>query len=63
MHHLIWYGKLAKAHIKEANKIHPNTRNNKAKILNQTTFINSWKQANIPIMDSYNIFILKDLFC
>ncbi len=33
---LIWYGKLAEAHIKEGNKIHPNTRNNKAKILNQT---------------------------
>ena len=41
MHHLIWYGKLAEAHIKEAhikegNKIHPNTRNNKTEILNQT---------------------------
>jgi hypothetical protein len=36
MHHLIWYGKLAEAHIKEGNKIHPNTRNNKTEILNQT---------------------------
>ena len=32
---LDWYGKLAKAHIKEGNKIHPNTRNNKTEILNQ----------------------------
>jgi hypothetical protein len=31
-------------HKAEGNKIHPNTRNNKAEILNQTTFINSWKQ-------------------
>ena len=37
LHHLTWYGKLAEAYIKEDNKIHPNTRNNKAKILNQTT--------------------------
>ena len=37
MHHSIWYGKIDEAHIKEGNKIHPNTRNNKAKILNQTT--------------------------
>jgi hypothetical protein len=44
MHHLIWYGKLAEAHIKEDNKIHANTRNNKTEILNQTTFINSWKR-------------------
>jgi hypothetical protein len=35
---------LAEAHIKEGNKIHPNTRNSKTKIFNQTTFINSWKQ-------------------
>jgi hypothetical protein len=44
IHHLIWYGKLAEAHIKEGNKIHANTRNNKTEILNQTTFINSWKR-------------------
>ena len=36
MHHLIWYGKLAEAHIKEGDEIHPNTRNNKTEILNQT---------------------------
>ena len=33
---LDWYGKLGEAHIKEGNKIHPNTRNNKTEILNQT---------------------------
>ncbi len=32
---MVW--KLGEAYIKEDNKIHPNTRNNKAKILNQTT--------------------------
>ncbi len=32
---MVW--KLGEAYIKESNKIHPNTRNNKAKILNQTT--------------------------
>ena len=32
---MVW--KLGEAYIKKDNKIHPNTRNNKAKILNQTT--------------------------
>jgi hypothetical protein len=26
--------------------IHPNTRNNKSEILNETTFINSWEQVD-----------------
>jgi hypothetical protein len=39
---MVW--KIAEAHIKEGNKIHANTRNNKTEILNQTTFINSWKR-------------------
>ena len=76
---MVW--KLGEAYIKEGNKIHLNTRNNKAKILNQTTLsipgnkmtttmmltnkLLEWKQGvvNIPIMDSYNIFILKYLSC
>ena len=32
---MVW--KLGEAYIKEGKKIHPNIRNNKAKILNQTT--------------------------
>ena len=41
---MVW--KLGEVYIKEGNKIHPNTRNNKTEILilNQTTFINSWKR-------------------
>ncbi|HEX5891616.1 MAG TPA: hypothetical protein VFY41_02025 [Nitrososphaeraceae archaeon] len=41
---MVW--KLGEAHIKEINKIHPNTRNNKSEILNETTFINSWEQVD-----------------
>ena len=36
--------KLGEAHIKEGNKIHPNTRNNKTEILTDATFINSWEE-------------------
>ncbi len=39
---MVW--KLGEAHIKEGNRIHPNTRNNKSEILNENTFINSWEQ-------------------
>ena len=39
---MVW--KPGEAHKKEGNKIHANTRNNKTEILNQTTFIISWKQ-------------------
>ena len=39
---MVW--KLGEAHIKEGNRIHPNTRNNNTEILNETTFINSWEQ-------------------
>jgi hypothetical protein len=35
----VW--KLGEAHTKEGNRIHPNTRNNKTEIVNDTTFINS----------------------
>ena len=38
----VW--KLGEAHIKEGNKIHPNTRNNKMEMVNDTTFINSWEE-------------------
>jgi hypothetical protein len=38
----VW--KLGEAHAKEGNKIHPNTRNNKTEIVNDTTFINSWEE-------------------
>lgn len=41
---MVW--KLGEAHIKEGNRIHPNTRNNKSEILNETTFINSWEQVD-----------------
>lgn len=41
---MVW--KLGEAHIKEGNRIHPNTRNNNTEILNETTFINSWKQVD-----------------
>lgn len=41
---MVW--KLDEAHIKEGNRIHPNTRNNKSEILNETTFINSWEQVD-----------------
>lgn len=41
---MVW--KLVEAHIKEGNRIHPNTRNNKSEILNETTFINSWEQVD-----------------
>ena len=36
---MVW--KLGEEHIKEGNRIHPNTRNNKSEILNETAFINS----------------------
>lgn len=38
--------KLGEAHIKEGNRIHPNTRNANTEILNETTFINSWEQVD-----------------
>ena len=41
---MVW--KLGEAHIKEGNRIHPNTRNNNTEILNETTFINSWEQVD-----------------
>lgn len=41
---MVW--KLVETHIKEGNRIHPNTRNNKSEILNETTFINSWEQVD-----------------
>ena len=41
---MVW--KLGEAHIKEGNRIHPNTRNNKSEILNENTFINSWEQVD-----------------
>ena len=41
----VW--KLGEAHIKEGNKIHPNTRNNKTEMVNDTTFINSWKEEDM----------------
>jgi hypothetical protein len=50
MHHLIWYGKLAKAHIKEGNKIHANTRNNKTEILNQTTLSIAGNETTMIMM-------------
>jgi hypothetical protein len=50
MHHLIWYGKLAKAHIKEGNKIHANTRNNKTQILNQTTLSIAGNETTMIMM-------------
>jgi hypothetical protein len=41
---MVW--KLGEAHIKEGNRIHPNTRNNNTEILNETTFINRWEQVD-----------------
>src|ERR687890_2374212 len=41
---MVW--KLGEAHIKEGNRIHPNTRNNNTELLNETTFINSWEQVD-----------------
>ena len=41
----VW--KLGEAHIKEGNKIHPNTRNNKTEMVNDTTFINSWEEEDM----------------
>jgi hypothetical protein len=38
----VW--KLGEAHAKDGDKIHPNTRNNKTEIVNETTFINSWEE-------------------
>ncbi len=38
----VW--KLAKAHISDGSKIHPNTKNNRTEVINGTTFINSWTQ-------------------
>ena len=39
---MVW--KLAEDHVEQGNKIHPNTRNNKAEIIDETSFINSWEQ-------------------
>jgi|ERR671910_48720 hypothetical protein len=38
----VW--KLAEDHVEHGNKIHPDTRNNKAEIIDETSFINSWEQ-------------------
>jgi DNA-binding Lrp family transcriptional regulator len=38
---LIW--KVAKDHVEHGNKIHPNARNNKTEIIDETSFINSWE--------------------
>jgi hypothetical protein len=39
---MVW--KLAEDHVEQGNKIHPNTRNNKTEIIDETSFINSWEQ-------------------
>src|ERR687892_2614052 len=39
---MVW--RLAKDHVKQGNKIHPNTRNNRTEIISETSFINSWEQ-------------------
>src|ERR687897_1757709 len=39
---IVW--KLAKDHVEHGNKIHPNTRNNKTEIIDETSFINTWEQ-------------------
>ena len=39
---VVW--KLAKDHVEHGNKIHPNTRNNKTEIIEETSFINTWEQ-------------------
>jgi hypothetical protein len=36
--------KLGEGHIKEANKIHLNSKNNKTETVNDTTFIKSWEE-------------------
>ena len=41
---LVW--KLGEAHTKEGNKIHPNTRNNRTEMLNESTFISSWEEED-----------------
>jgi hypothetical protein len=39
---MVW--RLAQDHVKQGNKIHPNTRNNRTEIISETSFINSWEQ-------------------
>ena len=34
---MVW--KLAKDHVEHGNKIHPNTRNNKTEIIDETSFV------------------------
>jgi hypothetical protein len=41
----VW--KLGEAHTKEGNKIHPNTRNNKTEMVDDTTFITSWEEEDM----------------
>jgi len=39
---MVW--KLAKDHVEHGNRIHPNTRNYKTEIIDETSFINNWEQ-------------------
>ena len=39
---MVW--KSAKDHVEHGNKIHPNTRNDKTGLIDETSFINTWEQ-------------------